>query len=182
MVFTLCTDYHVSFSFWKVCYCHWLNYLIVAHFSKHFPWLTFKHHWIYNKTPKITIIENIKHKDQEEWQIRWNNTSNGLLSKTFFQSIKERLKIKLPLIPDFTAIVIGHGKTKAYLHWFHIIDNPTCTCKKAQQTVNHLIYECPDIGQQRWIIQNGDQWPVTNQQLISRHLRNFCEFVKSMNL
>ena len=32
------------------------------------------------------------------------------------------------------------------------------------------------------IIQNGDQWPVTNQQLIFRHLRNFCEFVKSMNL
>jgi len=142
---------------------------------------------IYNKTPKTTIIESIKHKEQEEWQIRWNNTSKGLLSKTFFPSIKERLKIKLPLTPDFTAIVTGHGKTKAYLHRFHIIDNPTCTCKKAQQTVNHLIYECPDIGQQRLklinqIIQNGDQWPVTNQQLIFRHLRNFCEFVKSMNL
>jgi hypothetical protein len=95
--------------------------------------------------------------------------------------------IKLPLTPEFTAIVTGHGKTKAYLHRFHIIDNPTCTCKKVQHTVNHLIYECPDIDQQRLkltsqIIQNGDQWPVTNQQLISRHLRNFCEFVKSMNL
>ena len=71
---------------------------------------------IYNKTPKTTIIESIKHKEQEEWQIRWNNTSKGLLSKTFFPSIKERLKIKLPLTPDFTAIVTGHGKTKAYLH------------------------------------------------------------------
>ena len=46
---------------------------------------------IYNKTPKITVIANIKHKEQEEWQIRWNNTSKGLLSKTFFPSIKERL-------------------------------------------------------------------------------------------
>ena len=100
----------------------------------------------------ITIIESIKHKEQEEWQIRWNNTS----------------------------------KTKAYLHRFHIIDNPTCTCK-TQPTVNHLIYEYPDIGQQRLklinqITQNRDKLPVTNQQLIFRHLRNFCEFVKSMNL
>ena len=75
----------------------------------------------------------------------------------------------------------------SFLHRFRIIDNPTCTCKKAQQTVYHLIYDCPDIGLQRLklinqIIQNGDQWPVTNQQLIFRHLRNFCEFVKSMNL
>ena len=59
--------------------------------------------------------------------------------------------------------------------------------QKAQQTVNHLISDCPDIGQQRLkqinqIIQNGDQWPVTNQQLVSRHLRNFCEFVKSVIL
>ena len=70
-----------------------------------------------------------------------------------------------------------YGRTKAYLHRFHIIDNPTCTCKKAQQTVNHLIYECPDIGQQRLklinqIIQNGDSHKsTTNFQALESFLR-----------
>ena len=63
-----------------------------------------------------------------------------ILSKSFFPSIKESLKIKLSLTPDLTVIVKGHGKTKAYLHRFHISDYPTCTCGKVQQKVNYLIY------------------------------------------
>ena len=52
---------------------------------------------------------------------------------------------------------------------------------------NRQVADSPDIGQRgvkliNQIIQNGDQWPVTNQQLISRHLRNFCEFGNAMNL
>ena len=90
-----------------------------------------------------------------------------------------KTKAYLPLTPDFTAIVTGHGKTKAYLHRFYFMDNLTYTFKKAQKTVNHLIYEFPDIGQQRLkqinqIILNGDQWPdksTTLLQALEKFLR-----------
>jgi len=57
--------------------------------------------------------------------------------------------MKLNLTQNFTAIVTGHGKTKAYLHRFKIIENPTCTCGKAVQTTYHLIFECETLTKER---------------------------------
>ncbi|KAJ4440673.1 hypothetical protein ANN_08821 [Periplaneta americana] len=133
---------------------------------------------IYNKIPKSTIKTEIQETGYHQWQNRWNSTNKGALSKSFFSSIKERLKIKLPLTPDFTAIISGHGKMKEYLHRFHIIEDPRCTCNNIRQTVNHLIYECRDTRQQRSVLieaiqKNGGTWPVTNRQLITFHLRSF---------
>jgi hypothetical protein len=46
---------------------------------------------------------------------------------------------------NFTAIFTGHGKTKEYLHRFKIVEDPTCTCGKAVQTTDHLIFECDTL-------------------------------------
>jgi len=48
-----------------------------------------------------------------------NNKRIKTTTKQFLPNIKERLnKKRLKLIPNFTAIVTAHGKTKAYLHRF----------------------------------------------------------------
>jgi hypothetical protein len=60
--------------------------------------------------------------------------------KEYFPNVEERLKIKLNLTQNFTAIVTVHGKTKEYLHRFKIIEDSTCTCGKAVQTTDHLIF------------------------------------------
>jgi len=57
--------------------------------------------------------------------------------------------MKLNLTQNFTAIVTGHGKTKAYLHRFKIIEDPTCTCGNAVQTTDHLILECETLTSAR---------------------------------
>jgi len=57
--------------------------------------------------------------------------------------------MKLNLTQNFTTIVTGHGKTKAYLHRFKIIEDPTCTCGKAVQTTDHLIFECETLTKER---------------------------------
>lgn len=142
---------------------------------------------IYNKVPKSTIITLIQETGHQEWQNRWNSTDKGTVSKSFFPSIKERIKKKLPITPIFTAMVSGHGKTNVYLYRFHIIDDPKCTCNNPQQTVNHLIYECRDTRQQRSVLiddirRNGGNWPVTNQQLINQHMRAFCKYIHSIKL
>lgn len=142
---------------------------------------------IYRKTPKSTIATEIKEIGIQKWQDRWNKTTKGATTKSFFPSIKQRLKLSIPSTPEFTAVITGHGRTKSYLHRFHIIDDPTCTCGRGQQTVNHLIYECADTTQQRTslmrdIRMNGGDWPVTCQQLVNSYLKVFNQFIKSINL
>jgi hypothetical protein len=48
--------------------------------------------------------------------------SQGFKGQEFFPKIKDRLKVKIALTPNFTAMVMAHGKTRAYLHRFKIID------------------------------------------------------------
>lgn len=142
---------------------------------------------VYIKVPKSTIKTEIQETGYQQWQSRWNTTKNGGICKAFFPSIKDRLKKRLPITPNFTAIVSGHGKTKAYLHRFHIIDDPKCTCNNPQQTVYHLIYECKDTRPQRAILiadirRNGGTWPATTQQLVTRYLTAFCKYIHTLNL
>ena len=59
------------------------------------------------------------------------------------------LHTNIKLTPNFTALVTAHGKTKAYLHHFKIIESPECPCDGGNQTVDHLIYECNKLQRER---------------------------------
>jgi hypothetical protein len=64
----------------------------------------------------------------------------GAVCRSFFPRLEQRLKIKMPITPEFTALVTGHGKTKAYLHRFKLADDPMCPCNEGQQTSDHIIF------------------------------------------
>jgi hypothetical protein len=57
----------------------------------------------------------------EKWQQQWDHTTKGLATKEFFPNIKDMLKTKINLTPNFTAMTTAHGKTRSYLHRFKII-------------------------------------------------------------
>jgi hypothetical protein len=57
--------------------------------------------------------------------------------------------MRIPITPEFTAIVTGHGKKKYYLHRFKIADNPMCPCNEGMQTSEHIIYGCKILESQR---------------------------------
>ena len=84
----------------------------------------------------------------ETWQREWDTITKGSTTK-YFPNVEERLKMKLNPTQNFTTIVTGHGKTRAYLHRFKIIEDPTCTCGKAVQTTDHLIFECETLTKER---------------------------------
>ena len=46
--------------------------------------------------------------------------------RSIFPRLQQRLKMKTPVTPEFTALVTGHGKTKTCLHRFKLADDPTC--------------------------------------------------------
>jgi len=60
--------------------------------------------------------------------------------------------MKINLTRNFTTMVTGHGKTKAYLHRFKIIEALTCPCGTRDQTTNHLLFECELLNKERNII------------------------------
>jgi len=62
-----------------------------------------------------------------------------MATKEFFPKIKDRLKTKFTLTPNFTAMVTARGKTRSYLHRFKIIESPVCPCANGNQTVEHII-------------------------------------------
>lgn len=140
----------------------------------------------YNKIPRDTIVTEEREKTLRKWQEQWTISTKGAITKSFFPSIKDRLKINLPVGAEFTSIVTGHGFTRSYLHRFKIIPTPTCPCRlKEEQTVNHIILRCATLIKERRIlrasiIRTGQTWPPPFDQFTTAYLKSFRKFIKSI--
>jgi hypothetical protein len=130
----------------------------------------------YNKIPKNLVTRELEGESVKKWQRNWTQTTKGSITKENFPNAEERLKMKLNLTQNFTAIVTGHGKTKEYLHRFKIIEDPTCTYGKAVQTRDHLIFECETLTKERKNLKTTalqkDKWPINKKDLIRKHYKN----------
>ena len=119
----------------------------------------------------------------ETWQREWDTITKGSTTK-YFPNVEERLKMKLNLTQNFTTIVTGHGKTKAYLHRFKIIEDPTCTCGKAVQTTDHLIFECETLTKDRKKLKatalQKDKWSINKKELIRKCYKEFVKFINDI--
>jgi len=54
------------------------------------------------------------------------NSDKEALCRSFFPKAEQRLKLKMPITSEFTAIASGHGKTKLYFHRLQLTVNPMC--------------------------------------------------------
>jgi len=93
--------------------------------------------------------------------------------------------MNISINPNFTAMVTGHGRTRAYLHRFRLINNARCPCNKEDQTIDHLIHQRTLLHTNRELLRENAQqsgnWPASKQELITKHLRSFLIFTKSIN-
>jgi len=94
--------------------------------------------------------------------------------------------MKIPITPEFIAIVTGHGKTKSYLHRFKLADSPTCPCNEGAQSPERMIYECRILKQHRsslkqHITASGGYWPPDNSELVAKYLNAISRFIKSID-
>ena len=86
----------------------------------------------------------------------------------------------VPIFPEFTTVVTGHGKLRSYLHRFGLTDNSMYTCKEEKQITNHLVFQCKKLRNQRnemikQIKHTGSNWPTTNETLVNNYLQIFCK-------
>jgi hypothetical protein len=121
------------------------------------------------------------------WQWQWTNTGEGAVTKAFFPSVRNRLRQKIPIFPEFTTMLTGHGKLRSYLHRFGLTDNAMCLCEAKEQITHHLIFQCKKLHNQRnemikQIKKNtGGNWPTKNVTLVNNYLQIFVKSVKSID-
>jgi len=121
----------------------------------------------------------------QNWQKEWEDCTKAEITKQFFPKIQDRQKLRIEINPIFTAMVTGHGKTRAYLHRFKLLENANCPCGDGDQTIDHLLNRCPMLNTQRErfkhnVLKTGI-WPPKEQDIISKHLKPFLQFIKSIN-
>jgi hypothetical protein len=46
-------------------------------------------------------------------------------------------------------MVTAHGKTKAYLDRFKVIQSPECVCDNDDERVDHIILDCAKLDKER---------------------------------
>jgi len=56
--------------------------------------------------------------------------TKSAITKDYFPTVQERLSINIKVTPNIAAMTTGHGKTRAYLNRFKLLDNATCVCKR----------------------------------------------------
>jgi hypothetical protein len=142
---------------------------------------------VYYKIPRETTITEGKENVLTKWQKQWTSSTKGAVSKLFFPNIKERMKTRIPISAEFTAIVMGHSLTRLYRHTFKFIPSSTCPCRiKEEQTINHIIMNCTKLENERRLLLNaavrtGDTWPPLFEQLTRKHIKTFRKLAKSID-
>ena len=73
---------------------------------------------VFDRNPFTSVASEISRKGLEQWQLQWNNAAKGAVYRSFFPNLEQRLKTKIPITPEFTALVIGHGKSELIYTYF----------------------------------------------------------------
>jgi hypothetical protein len=103
----------------------------------------------YTRIPKSAVRRELKDHSVTKWQSEWDHTTKGAITKSFFPKIAERLKLKVNVTANLTTVVTGHGNINSYLHKYKILESTMCSCKSGEQTVDHIIFECKLLEQDR---------------------------------
>jgi hypothetical protein len=70
----------------------------------------------FNRIPTSTLYSELEEVVIHKWQMDWETCTKAAITKEFFPNVRGRLKIKTSINPNFTAMVTGHWRTRAYRH------------------------------------------------------------------
>jgi hypothetical protein len=76
-------------------------------------------------------------------------------TKQYLPTVQDRLNMKISKTPSIATVVTGHGKTRANLHRFKILEHATCVCKHGDQTTDHLLYHCTLLETEREVLKQS---------------------------
>ena len=78
----------------------------------------------------------------------------------------------------------GHGNIRSYLYKYKIIDRPTCSCKRGEQTIDRIIYDSELVEQERKRIKvavlRTEKWPISKDILVNKYSKTFKKFTENI--
>ena len=93
--------------------------------------------------------------------------------------------MRINFTPKLTAVLSGHGKTRAYLHRFNLRDEAKCICVKEDQRMDHLLFHCTKTSAQRELLKLQINKPMNLQDnkivLITKHRKVYSAFIESID-
>ena len=125
-------------------------------------------------------------RNMRKWQIQWEETTKGAITKDFFRSVENRLAVNPNLSQSVTKIMTRHGNIRSYLNLLQIMGSPECPCRHGTQTVDHLILQCRRLKNERVIpkysVLKVGNWPVSKSELTKRNLKWLIRYTNLMDL
>ena len=135
----------------------------------------------FNRIPISTLYCELEQEAKQQWQKEWEKRTKAAITKEYFPTLQERLSMNIGVTPNIAAMTTGHGKTRAYLHRFKLLDNATCVCKQG----DHLLYHCKLLQKQRGTLKKNiihpGHWPISKQELIAKFRKTFITFLESID-
>jgi hypothetical protein len=109
-----------------------------------------------------------------------NNKMVKFQKKKYFPVVADRLSININITQNLKTVVTSHGNIRSYLHRFKIIYTPNCACSSSDQIIDHMLYKCALINQERdsliSTVIKTDVWPIGKKNLIRKHYQIFVKF------
>lgn len=95
-------------------------------------------------------------KIREKWQTQWNSSDKGrfcfsILPKISSEAWYKRSPLDRQKIVFWNRIISNHTRCKKSLNRFEITNSALCPCGENYQSVDHIIFECPETIEQTMI-------------------------------
>jgi hypothetical protein len=139
----------------------------------------------YKKVPESVVISELSEISIENWQMEWDQTTKGKITKEYFPVVADKLNMRINITHNFTSVVTGHGNIRSYLHRFKTIETPTCPCGTKDQTIDHLLFESELLNKGtdslKSTVLKTDIWPISKNRLIRKHFKIFVKFTNKIS-
>jgi hypothetical protein len=128
----------------------------------------------FNRVPKSTHYYEAAEEAKQKWQDEWTTCAKAATTKQYFPTVLDRLRTKINVTPNLTAILTGHGRTGAY---------STCSASNCETTQRACAVKATrqraacccstlqtrtqrDVLKQHIIKKRN--WPASKQELITK--------------
>lgn len=117
-------------------------------------------------------IDNKRKSLVAQWQTRWDSSTKGRWTHRLIPDINKRLNTPLWTNHYIVQFLTGHGDFRAKLHQFSLVEDPTCECGAANETPQHIIFDCSRLNEPRSrlelaVLRSGHLWPCEPETLLS---------------
>ena len=106
---------------------------------------------VYDLFPISYVKHHVKKSSLEAWEAEYGSAEQGSWTRSIFPSLKDivTFRTSVDLSFEVTQFLTGHGYHRQYLHRFKLHPSPNCPCGLGEQTVQHLLDDCPRYGNER---------------------------------